>query len=201
MAIRFCSKLAFEYWDNTIAANKPNIADPHDRPTWNPPPPGYVAVNCDAAWYKPDIGGLGVVIRDENGVVIGGSTNRTNCGFVEIAEAQAVRLGVVLASDCNLKRVRFQSDSQLVISELLSSKSHRSWKILPIIEEIRNRSKVFEAVTWEWIPREANMVAHNATSLAMSRVDLNRWADRPPPSLSLVLRNDGLLCPPSAGDL
>ncbi|XP_062014039.1 uncharacterized protein LOC133730473 [Rosa rugosa] len=192
--INFGSRLAFEYWESTVPC--PNVRAPKVKRCWIPPPPGYAAINCDATWKPPRAGGLGVVIRNETGLSICGASQSVTSGSVEIAEAQAVLLGVNLAVENHLKKVRIQSDSQVVISDLITTTAHGNWKIFPIIDEIHKRSKFFKDITWEWIPQEANMAAHTAASLAKSRVGLNRWVDRPPPSLSLVLRNDGLPCPP-----
>lgn len=81
-----------------------------------------MAVNCDAAWTGLNAGGLGVIIRDNFGSLIGGAAHNLACGgSVEIAEAQAILLGVNLATELNQKRVNIQSDSLTVITGLSSS--------------------------------------------------------------------------------
>ncbi|PRQ38362.1 putative ribonuclease H-like domain-containing protein [Rosa chinensis] len=116
----------------------------------DPSPPGFVKINCDAAWSDPSSPcGIGVVIRDHQYTVKGGSA-RSIC--------------------CN--------------------------STYPLIEEIRRKSLQFSEIYWDWIPREANTVAHTAASLAKGTVGLNRWANTPPPSLLRVLKIDGLPCPP-----
>ncbi|XP_024155933.1 uncharacterized protein LOC112163903 [Rosa chinensis] len=162
---------------------------------WSPPPQNVAAINCDASWKSPSTGGLGTIIRDYRGMVICGATFNTCSGSVIIAEAQAILLGLNLAIKHNLKRVRVDSDSLEAITEIRKANSYQNWRISPIIDEIHKKSQYFDHITWEWIPREANRVAHVVASLAIRSVGLNRWANRPPPSLSMVLRNDGLPCP------
>ncbi|XP_062021309.1 uncharacterized protein LOC133737842 [Rosa rugosa] len=162
---------------------------------WTLPPQNAAAINCDASWKSPSTGGLGTIIRDYRGMVICGATFNTCSGSVIIAEAQAILLDLNLAIEHNLKRVRVESDSLEAITKLRKANSCGNWRISPIIGEIHKKSQFFDHITWDWIPREANRVAHEAASLAIQSVGLNRWANRPPPSLSTVLRNDGLPCP------
>ncbi|PRQ55423.1 putative ribonuclease H-like domain-containing protein [Rosa chinensis] len=112
-----------------------------------------------------------------------------------MAEARAVLLGMNRALELNLKNVRIQSDSLALITDLNSKGKCKNWRTSQIIEEIRWRKNYFDKVYWEWIPREANCVAHEAALLGYRTMGLCRWAETPPPSLTLVLRNDGLPCP------
>ncbi|KAM5588393.1 hypothetical protein ABKV19_006701 [Rosa sericea] len=166
-----------------------------DHCNWTAPPPGFTKVNCDAAWVAPNSAGLGVIIRDHLGSSLGGSAIPATCSSAAIVESEALLSGVDLAISLNLKMVKFESDAKEVI-ENLKLPICRNWKIYPIIEKIRRRCTFFDCSSWEWVPREANRAAHLAASLANRTVGPLRWANQPPPSLTRVLRNDGLPCPP-----
>ncbi|XP_024163871.1 uncharacterized protein LOC112170807 [Rosa chinensis] len=195
ITLRSGLNLAFEFLDANALQPAAISSNSSGLYHWKPPPPLYAKINCDVAWTPPSRGGLGVVIRDHNADLICGSSKALVCRSVEIAEAKAILLGVNLAIDHNLKKVMVESVSKGVLLELTSTSTSKNWRIWPIINEIRSKSSYFDELSWDWVPREVNRAAHCAASLANRSVGLLRWADQPPPSLSLVLRNDGLPCP------
>ncbi|KAL6213271.1 hypothetical protein ACLB2K_012718 [Fragaria x ananassa] len=164
---------------------------------WTHPPEGVTAINCDAAWSDENNGGLGVVLRNDEGDCIGGAHGQASLPFVEAAEATSILLGVNVALDLGLKDVIVQSDSLSIITELNSSSTCKNWKITQIIDDIKWKKEFFNSITWDWIPGEANQVANVAALLGKRMMGLNRWVNWPPSSLSNVLRNNGLPCPPS----
>ncbi|KAK9910414.1 hypothetical protein M0R45_034377 [Rubus argutus] len=158
-----------EYLDIHAPSNQPVVSTSFDvSPVWSPPPAFLIKINCDASWDSASFeAGFGVIARNHLGHCIGGLAKPSSCASALIAECSAVLEGITFAQDLHLRRVLVSTDSQEVIS-----------------------------IRWEWSPREANRAAHAAASLASRVVNLNRWASVPPPSLSRVLRNDGLPCPP-----
>ncbi|XP_024178414.1 uncharacterized protein LOC112184388 [Rosa chinensis] len=168
------------------------------RLLWKTPPPNYHKVNCDASWKAPHKAGIGIIIRNSNGELHCGAASPAHCGSIAEAEAFAILQGVSLAVTTNLRKVIIESDAKEVISDLREVGRRKNWRTYPILEQIRKKASSLEDCKWEWIPREANRVAHNAASLANGSVGPLRWATQPPPSLTLVLRNDGLPCPPMA---
>ncbi|XP_062005967.1 uncharacterized protein LOC133723160 [Rosa rugosa] len=171
---------------------------PQPRPHWVAPPPGYSKINCDAAWNPPTSARLGAIIRNSAGDFQCGSASSATCGSAAEAEASAVLLGVSLAVSYNLKMVQVESDAKEIITDLRGMGREKNWRTYPILEQIRRKAESFDDFKWDWIPREANMAAHIAATLANGSVGPLRWANQPPPSLTLVLRNDGLPCPPMA---
>ncbi|XP_062012478.1 uncharacterized protein LOC133729018 [Rosa rugosa] len=142
-------KLVAEFHDATNRSQATQIHDTYrtaPHPIWIAPPPGHVKVNCDAFWSAPNSTGLGVVIRDHTGSLLGGSTIQANCSSVEIAESEALLSGVNLAVSMNLKLVKFESDEREVVSNLKYPIS-RSWKSYPIIDQIRRRCSYFDHYT------------------------------------------------------
>lgn len=175
----------------------PTISPTHTgNLSWTPPPPELVKINCDAAWDKATCkAGLGVIVRNYLGHCIGGLAKPATCGSALIAESEAILEGVTFARNLQLRKVIITTDSLEVINNIKNPITHGCWKLWPILRSIRRIAACIDVVLWEWSPREANKVAHAAAALATRVVCLNRWASVPPPSLSLVLRNDGLPCP------
>ncbi|KAL6190265.1 hypothetical protein ACLB2K_036663 [Fragaria x ananassa] len=154
----------------------------------------------DASWYPPNQAGIGCVIRDSNRVLIAGTSYRESCGSVTEAETSAILAGAELAASLQLQDVIIESDSEEVILELKKKHGKVNWRTYLIIQQIRRKCSSFDSCIWVWIPREANRVAHGAASLAFGSVNPMRWASQPPPSLTNVLRNDGLPSPPMVTD-
>ncbi|KAL6128113.1 hypothetical protein ACLB2K_071469 [Fragaria x ananassa] len=164
---------------------------------WFPPPVGTFKVNVDASWHPPNRTGIGVVIRDSDRRVIAGTSFSCRSSSVIEAEATASLAGIDLAASWQLMEIIMETDAKEVVEEILSNQRKVCWKSYLIIQQIRSKSSGFSNCYWEWIPREANAVAHAAAMLGKGLVDPLRWASQPPPNLTLVLRNDGLPCPHS----
>ncbi|XP_023915574.1 uncharacterized protein LOC112027137 [Quercus suber] len=84
---------------------------------WTPPPRGKYKINTDAAVFQ-DLGccGVGVVIRNDNGQMMGAMCKRVGfpLGALE-AEAKALEAGLLFAWDLGLKDRVVESDSLSVI--------------------------------------------------------------------------------------
>ncbi|BFG21667.1 hypothetical protein CerSpe_079410 [Prunus speciosa] len=164
---------------------------------WSPPRRGWFKVNSDAAWRKDtNRAGLGVMIRDSEGLLCGGSAEGIICPSVLLAEAKAALGGLKLALDSNYRKVNMETDSLVLKAGVDRKYGNRAWEILPIILEIRRMEALFDAVEWSWIPRKKNRAAHAAASFGTRAVHRVTWLDQPPPSLMGVLTSDGLPCPP-----
>ncbi|XP_062014437.1 uncharacterized protein LOC133730957 [Rosa rugosa] len=197
LTLRFGLSLAYEFLEANKLESLESNPTSLSRPIWTAPPPSFVKLNCDAAWKAPSEAGLGVIIRDHTGSFLGGSAVPAKCSSAAVAESEAVLSGVNLAISMDLKLVKFESDALEIISDLRNTSSSSNWRTYPIIQQIRRRCTFFDDCCWDWVPREANRAAHLAASLANRTVGPQRWANQPPPSLTRVLRNDGLPCPPA----
>ncbi|CAN1141983.1 hypothetical protein LINPERHAP2_LOCUS12811 [Linum perenne] len=78
---------------------------------WHPPPPTFVKINCDAAINTVgQMFGIGVVIRDEEGALMGYKMERrTGCPPVQECEAEAVVCALQWANMLGLTRAMFQN--------------------------------------------------------------------------------------------
>ena len=87
---------------------------------WVSPPANLVKINLDGAVFSKDnFFGVGAMIRDENGLVLGSCTKRLPQAYsvVEV-EALAAKIALALAKDLGVTRVILEGDSMVVIKAL-----------------------------------------------------------------------------------
>ncbi|XP_023886377.1 uncharacterized protein LOC111998512 [Quercus suber] len=95
---------------------------------WRPPISDFYKANYDGALLE-ELGeaGLGFVIRNEKGEVMGSLAEKINKpDSVEVLEALATRRAVLFAVELGLQRVVFEGDSETVFKALSGATSDRS---------------------------------------------------------------------------
>ena len=97
---------------------KPPDIQPQTR--WNPPPHGFVKINCDEVVFsKENYVGLGVVIRNCDGLVLASQTRRLHQAFTpEVCEALAAHRCATLALELGFSKAVLEGDSQQLMSAL-----------------------------------------------------------------------------------
>ncbi|KAL9670969.1 hypothetical protein QQ045_008532 [Rhodiola kirilowii] len=133
---------------------------------WKRPPVGFIKINCDASWNDNLVGGMGIIARDNEGVVLG----------VRAIKALAVKnsavcegLGLLesfnLADQINADKVIFETDCAEVVKWFNicpdDSMSREKW-FKDSIHLLQGHSdwKIF------LIRREANFVADQLAKMA-----------------------------------
>ena len=101
---------------------------------WEVPPAGWYKLNVDAVVDKENGKvGYGAVICNSNGhVMFVGVDQGVFSDDVDIAEAEALRFSILLASETSLSPLMVKSDSLQVI-QFISSKCHTRTKLFYII--------------------------------------------------------------------
>ena len=139
----------------------------HHPTHWLPPLPSVYKVNFDGATF-PDIAatGLGVVVRDLEGLVIAALSERIHLPpTVATLEALACRRSIVFAIELGLQDVVFEGDSE-VIFKLLTAKQPCMSAFGHIIEESRSLASTFRSATFTHTKRQGNNVADKLAKLA-----------------------------------
>ena len=86
--------------------------------TWMAPPQDWYKVNVDGATFKDSRQcGLGVVVRNDKGEIMGALSKKIRSPLLE-AEAKAAKCGLIFAWELGLREVIIEGDSQVVIQAL-----------------------------------------------------------------------------------
>jgi ribonuclease HI len=134
---------------------------------WSPPPEGTVLINVDAALFTTSRRmGIGVVIRDHNGVCLAACSElRDEVTAPELAEALAIRHAVSLAGEEGFDKVMVVSDCLSLVQRLNSSELDRS--IVGVVtQEINFLRSSFSSFTVNHVRRQCNESAHILARLA-----------------------------------
>ncbi|KAF7836825.1 reverse transcriptase [Senna tora] len=104
---------------------------------WVPPSGNVVKVNCDASFLKGSGDtGIGVVLRNCDGMLIGGRSLRVKACSVEVAEALAFKEALCTVIDLGFLNVSFESDCRNLVVALLEKDLNWNWKCSGIMKEI-----------------------------------------------------------------
>ena len=161
------------------------------KPPWIPPNRGCFKVNTDEAIFE-ELGccGIGVVIRNERGQLIGAMSKKIELPLdVLEAEAKALEEGMLLAWDLGLKEITLESDSELV-AKALSDQRLLQISIQKVIEGIKEGLNCFLAATVTHTYKSGNSPAH---ILARHAKLLNHsiiWVEDTPPIIADHIQND-----------
>lgn len=164
-----CFKQALSTLDQYQTANQTQLttrAAPLRPPRWIPPPEGMLKFNSDASIGPSGAAGLGGVFRDCRGVptkFISGLL--PSCFDVEVAEASACLQGVMAAREKGYNKVIFELDNQTLVSKLLRRFTPRT-ELGTIIADIFHFTDELEEVTFIWINRSQNSLAHEILNSA-----------------------------------
>ncbi|XP_043687745.1 uncharacterized protein LOC122638959 [Telopea speciosissima] len=127
------------------------ILDSISTHSWIPPTPSWVKLNVDAAWSKGSKkGGLGNVIRNHFGHPFLAYSVGVNCDSAFIAEAVAIRSGLLLAARGDLKKVLVEPDCYSLIQQLSSSDPELA--IQSIHHDIVQLQKSFDDCSFSFVP-------------------------------------------------
>ena len=118
--------------------------------------------NFDGALFKEtDSVGLGVIIRNDLGLVMAASTQVIPLPTsVETVEVLAARNAICLARELQFNKVIIEGDSEVVIKSLNSS-NVSSTSFGHIVLDIKIFSTTFSEISFFHTRRQGNIVAHS----------------------------------------
>ncbi|KAL4388652.1 hypothetical protein GQ457_09G013050 [Hibiscus cannabinus] len=128
---------------------------------------------CDATFDKKiRKAAVAIIERDCTGAIVFGDTICFLAPTASSAEAEAIRLGISLASNAGLDQVLFEYDC-LGVVQRLNSGVLTAWESASIEEDILSRKYSFSSISFSLIPK---LVTERLTgSLKTSYINLARW--------------------------
>jgi ribonuclease HI len=126
---------------------------------WSPPSRNFLKLNFDGCSRgNPGKSGLGACIRNWQGEVVAIKADVLPVGTSNLAEAQALLAGLILAKRCNVSSIHIEGDSQVIINACLSRSSH-TWKLSYILQQCWDLIDSFQDTCFSHTLREGNKLA------------------------------------------
>jgi ribonuclease HI len=162
------------------------ISDVH----WTPLFSGFYKLNVDATGpIEGDKWGISVVVRDNEGVVVGASSWQVfSLPDSEAAEALAMWKGLEFAKDMSFLNLITESDASNVVLALNAHQQSPNY-VGSIIRDCISFKGSFRSLNFSHIRREANQSAHYLAKYALKNLDCV-WIEETPPCISAVLTFD-----------
>jgi ribonuclease HI len=150
----------------------------------------YVRVDVDASFDEDNLKGTtGAVIRDSKGQFVAACNTRIEHVLDALsAEAQALKQGLNLAQSHGCNRVIIKSDCMEVV-ENMNNGAISHGVAAAVFDECYHMACDFIKISFEHVPREPNVVAHDlAREAKLSPPSV--WMDDPPDFILQSLIND-----------
>jgi len=112
-----------------------------------------------AARGNPGVAGCGAVILDDNGAVVKELSRYLGRATNNVAEYEGLLMGLEALRELGKKRVRVQSDSQLLVRQLNGEYRVKNEKLRALFQKAVALLREFEAYRILHVPREANQLA------------------------------------------
>ncbi len=123
---------------------------------------------CDgAARGNPGPAGAGVVLQRPSGEVVERCGRYLGEATNNVAEYEALLLGLERARARGAREVHVMADSQLMIRQLEGAYKVRAAHLKPRVERARQLISSFERVVLRHVPREENRAADQMANLAI----------------------------------
>nr|XP_023892017.1 uncharacterized protein LOC112004019 [Quercus suber] len=155
---------------------------------WRPPSVFPFKLNFDAAVFSElSCSGIGAVIRNDNGEVMAAMSARGPLvADSAVAEVLACRRAMEFAREAGFTELVVEGDNLCVMKALAASEVDRSW-LGHIIQDIKWLARNFRRISFSYVRRAANTVAHGLARYAKNiHEDMYRMEENPPPVLEAL---------------
>jgi ribonuclease HI len=127
---------------------------------------------------NPGAAGIGVVLRDQHGEVVGEIAQGIGEATNNVAEYAALIAGLELAQDKGVTEIEVFMDSELVVSQLLGKWKIKKDTLRPLAVKARALMNRFEACELKHVRRELNADADRLANQGMDAAALDEALDR-----------------------
>lgn len=147
-------------------------------------------MNVDAAMsMDTKVTGFGCVIRNDKGEFLAAREQKWHgCFNSKVAEAISIREALRWLKEKKIDNILVETDALLVIKGLKVLDLNSSFSL--ILEDIRKLANDFLCISFSYVKRSANMVAHKLAREAMFIADCREWSGVAPPLISDVILSD-----------
>ena len=171
--------------------DEPVIAQNPIQPKLSAPARPRYKANFDEALFKSSNStGLGVIIRDTNGVVIGALSTRVPLPqSVAMVEALACRRAVQFAIEIGLHEVIFEGDAAVVINAISKGLANQSL-YGHIVDDVLGQASLLHFSNFCYVPRSCNSVANALAKRAKAGPELQVWLEDCPEDITPLVLGD-----------
>ncbi|KAK8508865.1 hypothetical protein V6N12_034967 [Hibiscus sabdariffa] len=158
---------------------------------WFPPDGDIIKFNFDASFNAESKSSIsGIVARDCQGFIVAACTcPHSGIGDAFIAEAVACDKAVSFALELGFRSVQIEGDSLSLIKKLSSAMADKS-VISPILLDIKALSKAFDIITFSFVSREGNKVAHELARARLQYSEPRYWIEEAPTTVERLAQRD-----------
>lgn len=150
-----------------------------------------VKINFDGATCsKKKKAGIGVVVRDVNGMVLASCAKiKPQPDKVVEIESLAAALALSLATDLGFQRIILKGDSLEVIHALRENTRSLTPSGL-LLEDVGRFSQNFDILLYSHTKRDGNAVVYSRVKYALSIPDFSAWMKDVPPHIYSTVQAD-----------
>jgi ribonuclease HI len=131
---------------------------------------GVWSLYCDGASRgNPGQAGAGAVLIDASGAVQGQYGEYLGQVTNNVAEYQALILGLRMARSLSIKKIRVFADSELLVRQLKGQYRVKAAHLLPLYEAAQRIRQEFETFDISHVPREMNSLADSLANAAIDQ--------------------------------
>ena len=147
-------ELTAEFAQSITSPLLPRVTATPPQTRWRPPHLGLVKINCDGATFKEqNKSGVGVVIRDGNGLVLASLAKQITQLYTALeVEAMAAATALSFAAQLGFHSGILESDSQLLVSALIENHTYLSTDGL-LLDDIRFYASFFNQLPYSHVTR------------------------------------------------
>ena len=168
-----------------------SLKQPAEAVVWMPPSPTRYKINVDRAVFKEQkMAGVGILIRDAMGQLIGAYSKKIDAplGTIE-AKAKAVELGLQFAKDMSMHDFMLESDSLLLVNALRDL-SPPPLSVAALFYSSIAVAHSFRYVDFTHVGRKGNRPAHLLARHALGIANLSVWVEETSCFLEQALNQD-----------
>lgn len=150
-------------------------------------------MNFDGTVFKElGVAGLGVVIHDSEGLVIGALAERIPLPHsATMVGALACRIAVLLAKEMSIFKATFEVDAEMIINALKDGGTNHL-VFGHVIQDSLVLASAFHFSNFSHVKRFVNLVAHYPAMKAKSSNELHVWIEFVLDDIALLISGDSL---------